>query len=368
MSQETAFKVIIESIVEINSHPNAERLELAIVKGWQCVVQKGAFKKGDLCVYIPIDSILPGKIEEAIFGADSKIKLHKSRVKTIKLRGAISQGLVVKPGLLGLNKPKADQDVTAALGITKYEPPQAAFNPMSGVRKKKPLENPYFHKYGGIENIKNYPDLFKEGEMVYVTEKIHGTNFRAGYVRSVANTFWRKILKLLGKLPEWEFVFGSNNVQLQQKGEKSNYYGTSVYGGAVETYKLRQVLQPGEVVYGEIYGDGIQKNYSYGCGSGERKLAIFDLKRNDEYVCADEFLSFCEERNLPRVPEIYRGPYQKETIKNLTLGNSVLAPTQKVREGVVVKPLAEEKSYIGRKFLKVISETYLLDDSNTDYH
>ncbi len=70
---------------------------------------------------------------------------------------------------------------------------------------------------------------------------------------------------------------------------------------------------------------------------------------------------------LESVPEIYRGPFNSDLVKSLTLGPSVLCPSQKVREGVVVKPIEEEACFIGRKMLKVISEKYL-DSDQTDYH
>lgn len=363
----STFAVLIEEILQIDIHPNAERLELATIKGWQCVVQKGKFRQSDQCVYIPIDSILPIAVEEAIFGKDSKVKLNKSRVKTIKLRGAISQGLVIPVELVLKGKFRTGTDVTSLLGITKYEPPAKEVPGLMGVKREKALENPNFSKYGGIENFKNYPDLFKEDEEVYVTEKIHGTNFRAGYVPTAVNTFMRRIKKFFGKLPAYEFVYGSNNVQLQQKGYKKGFYGENVYGEAVTKYKLNEILKPGEVIYGEVYGAGIQKGYTYGHKEGERSLIIFDLKKDGSYVKPDELIEFCKERSLPIVPEIYRGPFTKETIKALTIGDSVLTPTQKIREGVVVKPTLEEKSIIGRKVLKIISDEYLLGDQ-TDFH
>lgn len=374
MSDEKAsFVVKVEQILDIQPHPNAERLELATVLGWNCVIQKGAFKKGDLCVYIPIDSILPSNIEQMIFGRESKIQLGKGRVKTIKLRGAISQGLVVPLSTLGLGELPKGRDVTKALGVTKYEPPVKSLPSGMGVKmvSKKHLENPNFHKYGGIENFKNYPNIFKDGELVYITEKIHGTNFRAGYVPTVANTLWRKVLKFIGKLPAYEFVFGSNNVQLQQKGDGKGYYeGLNVYEEAVKKYHLRDKLLPGEVIYGEIYGDGIQKGYTYGCGPGERKLVVFDLKVDGKYVAPANFIEFCRIRGLPcppRVTPFFLEKYSKDLVLALSQGPSILAPGQRVREGVVVKPVLEEVCMIGRKLLKVISDEYLLGDQ-TDFH
>src|ERR1019366_9382616 len=116
-------KVTVEKIKSISPIPGADFLELVGVLGWQCVTRKDAFKIGDSVVYIPIDSVLPEKLEAVIFGPDSKVKLSKHRVKTIKLRGAVSQGLVVSRELLNIVWTTEGFDLTKILGVTKYEAP-----------------------------------------------------------------------------------------------------------------------------------------------------------------------------------------------------------------------------------------------------
>ncbi len=360
--------VEIAEIVDVQPHPNADRLELATVKGWQCVVQRGAFQPGDRCVYIPIDSVLTEETEARIFGLDSKVKLTNHRVKTIKLRGAISQGLVVEPAALDLDGLRVGTDVAGQLGITKYEPaePPASMRTQTGASTRKQT-NPHFRKYTSIENAKNHPGVFTDGETVVVTEKIHGTNFRAGYAPFHADTLWKKIKQLVGLAPKWEFVYGSHNVQLQTKLLAKTHYPSNVYAEAVEKYRLRDVLQPGEIVYGEVYGDGVQKGYTYGCAAGERKLALFDVMVDGKYLDPYAFEKWAQARGIPRVPVLQRGPFDLRVARGLTVGSSVLAPCQKVREGVVVKPLHETTTHIGRKMLKFISDEYLLRDQ-TDFH
>jgi hypothetical protein len=65
------------------NHPNADRLDLCTIAGWQCVTQRDAYKVGDLAIYIPIDSILPKEVEDALFGLEAKVKLSKYRVKRL---------------------------------------------------------------------------------------------------------------------------------------------------------------------------------------------------------------------------------------------------------------------------------------------
>ena len=364
----STFAVKVCKIEEVKTHPNADRLDLVRVKDWWCVTSKGSFSQGDLCVYFPIDSILPSNVESAIFGVDSKIKLNNSRVRTIKLRGAISQGLVVKPELFYniLGETSEGWDVTKHLKVTKFEPPVrlgAGSNPQAATKKQT---NPNFRKYTGIENAKNYPNLFTETDEVSVTEKIHGTNFRAGYVPFHANSLWKKFKVWLGIAPSHEFVFGSHNVQLQSKLMYKGYYKENVYASAVMQYQLRETLKPGQVVYGEIYGDGIQKGYTYGCRPGLRKAVFFDVMVDGQWMDTIAFRKWATERDLPVVPELYRGLFNKEKILQLRDGDSVLEPTQKVREGVIVKPLKEETTYAGRKILKFVSDQYLLKNQDDE--
>ena len=355
---------------DVRKHPNADRLDLVMIGGWQCVAQTAAFGPGDKAIYIPIDSILPHEVESMIFGPDSKVKLSKSRVKTIKLRGAISQGLLVKPEQVGLsNGVKVGLDVMKDLGITKWEPPtkgQAGLAGGNASNKRNP--HPDFAKYTKIENVKNYVKLFEEHDEVIVTEKIHGTNFRAGYVLYNADTWWKKIKKFFRAAPKYEFVYGSHNVQLQDKFLYKGFYDKNVYAEAVVRYDLKNVLEEGEVLYGEIYGDGVQKNYKYGCKPGERKFVAFDLMKKGEYMSSAHFFNWCCDRDIPRVKALYKGPFDYDKIKALLTGNSVMHPEQKVIEGGVCKPASgNEKSYQGRKALKFINDEYLLKD-NSDFH
>ena len=155
--------------VVVEPHPNADRLDLVKVKGWQCVSAKGQFKTGDLAIYLPVDSVLPAPLVSEL-GIE---KMYSKRLRTIKLRGYISQGVVMKYSLppfdgTMMNPLCEGDDVTNMLGITKYEVPI----PVSMAGKQLP-DDPRFQKYTDIENIKNYPDAMVPGELVIVTEKIH---------------------------------------------------------------------------------------------------------------------------------------------------------------------------------------------------
>ena len=363
----SSLKVEVVQVDNILPHPNADRLELAAVRGWICVVPKGQFELGTTAVYFPIDSILPAQLELALFPDGSKVKLHNHRIKTIRLRGAVSQGLLVslselgQTGLLRNRLYDLGEDLTPVLGVTKYEPPELKSSQPGCQQVNKKQINPNFHKYTDIENWKNYPELFAPNESIWVLEKIHGSNFRAGYVKTNINTLWKRLKNWLGLLPSYEFVYGSHNIQLQNKRSQlaTNFYtrsiGKNIYWEMVEKYHLQTKLLPDRVVYGEVYGDKIQKGYLYDCQPGERKLAIFDVQLFGEYICHEDVIDFCYKLNLPFVPVDCFGVFKPQ--------DYVSAPSHlgaQVREGVVVKPEFEGICLIGRKILKLKSAEFLL--------
>jgi RNA ligase (TIGR02306 family) len=362
----STLKATVEKLVKVEPHPNADRLDIVQVLGWQCVAQKGNYKEGDYVIYIPIDSILPEALESLLFGPDAKVKLSNHRVKTIKLRGAISQGMVMPLKLAaeyGCVVPLEEgYDLTAKLGITKYEPPAPGFQSAPGRAR---AVNPNFHKYTGIENIKNYTKVFQPDDLVQITEKIHGTNFRAGWTPFHADTFWKRVKQFFGMAPKYEFVFGSHNVQLSNS--LLDKPESNVYAWAVDKYKLKEVLTPGLVIYGEVYGPNIQKGYHYGLKDGERGFVAFDMKHGDRYMSTGEFEIVMSETNIPTAPVLFTGFYKDVDLAQITAGDSVLAPSQKVREGVVVKSALEDTCYAGRKILKSINPEYLLKDQS-EFH
>lgn len=370
----STLKVEMVAIDQVLPHPNADRLEIAVVFGWNCIVQKGRYKAGDKAIYFPIDSILPIRLEEKLFPADAKVKLHNSRIRTIKIRGSYSQGLLADPIELGVMAP-VGKDLTALLGVSKYEPPEAGFGtPPSTNKKAKPKSNAGFSEYTHLQHYKRYTGLFVEGEPVVLTEKIHGTNFRAGWLPAKPK-FWRKVGNFLRRIvgakqvPTFEFCYGSHRVQLQSR-QFSGFYKNNVYLEAVQTYDLQNKLQPGEVVYGEIYGGKIQKNYLYGCGDDERKLVVFDVMKDGRWLNHHDVVQFCQDRELPMVPVLYIGPFYT-SLSSYTKGDSVLAPSQKVREGVVIKPVYESMAtghQLERKILKMVSDEYLMRNDTTEFH
>lgn len=366
---ESDFKVEVVTIDEIIPHPNADKLLIAKTKGWQCIIPKDKFKVGDKAIYFPVDSVLPPELEAALFGVDAKIKLSKGRIKAIKIRQFISQGMLESLDRLSIHHSyPIGSDISKEIGVNKYEPPvpefQGAMGQSSPVSKKK--VNPNFAVYTKFPRIQNYPTMFIPEEQVIVTEKIHGTNFRAGWVPYVPTNWFMRLKSWLKLAPKWQFVYGSHYTQLSEKLLYKGFYEKNVYAEIVKKYDLETRIAKGDVVYGEIYGAGIQKGYDYGL-KDSRDLVVFDIQRNGKYLSYEAFNETAiYGYKLPVPPIMYEGSFRDLNLDKIVLGDSVLAPSQKVREGVVIKPLVEG-DLLPRKGAKVISPEYLLLN-NTDYH
>lgn len=174
------FKVEVVEINEILPIEGADRIERIKIKGYEVVSQKGKYLQGDLAVYIPEAGIVPMWILEAY---DFKLAgAEKNRVKAIKLRGVVSQGILIPlmqyetypvqwrlvDGEGVAHAVEVGDDVADIVGVTKYEPEiptHMAGNVWNAFG--------YTHRYD-VENIKNYPDVLQEGELVTITRKIHG--------------------------------------------------------------------------------------------------------------------------------------------------------------------------------------------------
>jgi RNA ligase (TIGR02306 family) len=373
----STYKVPLTTIVEISAHNNAERLEVARVYGFQVIVGKGQYKVGDQVIYVPIDSLLPIWLEEKLFPEGSKIKLHNHRVRQIKIRGLASQGMLINPGdvssKVNPSYLKLEQDLKAILAITKYEPPQPGFaqTPGLGRNRNKKHEHPLFHKYNGLDNIKWFPDLFKEGEEVVIQEKLHGTNARASKLPFIANTFTKKLKKFFRLAPKVEKCYGSNNVDISAATNFTGFYGEDIYGKCFNAIDVFNKIMVGEIFYGEIVGPGIQKNYTYGLK--EHTFVVFDAKvlQSDgkfKWLAPDEVEELCSQRGFEYVPVLYKGPYNRELTYGLTKGPSQFDPKTKVREGAVIKAAKDYDISGNKKALKWVSEDYLADDKNTDFH
>lgn len=354
-------------IKDVIHHPNADRLDIAMVKGWNCIVGRDSYKVGDWCVFFPPDSVLPERI---INEYELEFLKKGGRVGTLKLRGYISQGLILPYECVKIQCSIGD-DVTSILGVTKYEVPEKPVQ-MQGKTTSRKVQNPHFTKYTDIENIQNFDTVFQEGDLVVITEKIHGSNIRFGWlpieinwksgnIFSIARSLFNKYV--LGR--KYEFVYGSHNVQLQFDKDKS-FYAENIWAKVLRQYDRLHELPKGYTFYGEVYGKGVQ-DLEY--GQEGLALAIFDIKGPDgNYLRDSSARVVCDSVGLPNVPWLYIGAFNSEMLKRCTEGNSTICTSQ-IREGCVVKPVDEENDRrIGRKILKSINPEYLTRKNRTEYH
>ncbi len=318
------FHCIATRLGKIGKHPKADKLDITSVVGYPVIMAAGSFNKGDLAVHIPPDAIVDTTRPEFAWLADKAKADGTHRVKFIKLRNIPSFGFLI-PCPEGFQE---GQNLQEYFGITKYEPPIKAG--CEGVVQYGPP--PGVAPHYDIEGMRKYGYVIKEGEMVDVTEKIHGMNAR--------------------------WVFTDGNLFC---GSRTQFRKDSIWNRMAEKYGLEAILRehPGLTLYGEIYGKGIQ-DLEYDLD--DVRVVFFDAYDSKKGLWLDpgELWSFAEAYGLPECPNMYRGPFDPEKMKELAEGKTILGNHAHVREGIVIKPLkGRYDAEIGRVFLKIAGEGYL---------
>jgi len=354
-------------IGEIRPIEGADNIELAIVNGWHAITKKGEYEVGNKVVIATTDAVIPVELSD-LMGVTGYLRKGQ-RVRTVKLRGVYSECLIMSKNVIpALRKHPTiseGEDLMELLGIVKYEPPVKMVEMSVGGRKFKYHQNPNFHVYYKFPNLKNVPDLFTEEDSVSITRKLHGTNARYGIVRKKKLSIFDRIKKFFGNnWVDFDYVYGSHNVE---KGSTSQgFYSTDVWRTVAEDYNIEsklweyvkkyytpERLGSGIVIYGEIYGHGIQKNYDYGLT--DIQFAGFDVEINSVYQPFFTERSLFDELDLPKVDLLYTGPWNKE-IQDSFVFNNFIENTKVPHEGIVVKCLSGER----QKVAKVINPDYLI--------
>ena len=176
----------VARINEIKPIDGADKIEQAVVGGWNCIIQKGEYKVDDLVVASTTDAVIPQELSDAMNVTNYLRK--GGRVRTVKLRGVYSECLIIPlefaKKATGYANTKWDDgdDMMDTLKIFKYEPPVKQITLSSG-KKIRYQSNPNFHVYYKFPNLKNVNDMFNEEDLVEITRKMHGTNARYGIVK-----------------------------------------------------------------------------------------------------------------------------------------------------------------------------------------
>ena len=323
--------VEVSKIEKVARHPNADALELAVIKGWQCVIPKGKYVAGDKVVYVPVDAVMPDALGERL--GITKY-LSKGRVRCAKLRGEPSFGVIME---VTDTSWEVGHDVAAHFGITKFVPP------LKVSAADAAPEDARFPGYTEVENLRNFPEIFADGEMVVATEKLHGTNQRTGLI-------------------EGEWMAGSRELRrMPTATPESNLYWFPSTLTSVRAL-LEGLAAKGHrhvILFGEVFGAKVQ-NLNYG-HVGKLGFAAFDLYIDGRYADVAQFEELCAAHGVPTVPVLYRGPFSLDAIKAASAGSTTIGGATHVREGVVVKPVVERTDpKVGRVILKYLNDDYLL--------
>jgi RNA ligase (TIGR02306 family) len=329
----------VQRISSIEPIENADAIERINILGWVCVARKGEFRVGDLCVYFEIDSMLPERPEFEFMRARSW------RVRTIRLRGQIAQGLALPTKDINLNISYLQEgdDVTKHLGVKKYlRPGEREVRARLFANAKGIL--PGFVKKTDEFRIQSYPRLLEDmsGMEVYQTVKLDGS--------SMTVYFNNKI--------EEPFGVCSRNLNLKEDDQNSFWKVANNYG-------LREKLTELGVncyIQGELCGPGVQKNR---LELNDLDVFIFNVFFLDEgrYAGMDELVSFCNHLGLKTVPteDTYTFGLSLEQVLERAKGK--YEGTKNHREGIVVRPvkaiLSPRLGYALTSF-KAINNDYLL--------
>ena len=340
----------IREISEIKVHPNADALELAIIDGWQCIVRKGEFVAGDLVVYFETDSVLPIRDEFEFLRKSCYVKkdwIEGFRLKTIKLRGEISSGLLLKVEDIFdiVELVEVGQDVTELLGVVKWDPPVPTC--LAGQAKGY---FPSFIPKTDQERAQNLVTVIADAvinqDEFEVTIKLDGSSCTMYHNNGDTGVC-------------------SRNIELKVNEENAENTFVRAFH---ETGLANALLDIGKniAIQGELMGPGIQGNRE---GFTHTKFFVFDIYDIDSqvYLTPKERKEFFIDVLLPLGVKIYHVPVLASTAKlkgdlgitnieqllKFAEGPSINNP---VREGLVFK-----RSDGGFSF-KAISNDFLLGE------
>lgn len=355
----------IKTISELHPIEGKDRIELAIIDGWQIIVKKGEYKTGDKTIFVEIDSVLPEKPEFEF------LKSKKFRIKTMKLSGTLSQGICFPLDILPQNKSyDLDEDVTEILGITKYEPNNDNIESKDNTEINKKFQHPIFKflfKFKIFRNlllpkkqnkgfpefisktdetrIQNMPFVLNNKDVKYIVrEKVDGQSGTFFLRKLNKKWFWQKV--------SYDFGVCSRNLRLW------NEFNSSSQWFVAEKYNLRAVLEDliGDnefiAIQGECIAPNVQGNkYKV----NEPDLYVFNLiYPNGKVICleGEEILKKYNIKWCPLIDDNCTLPDTVNELLDYATGKSKLFNT--LREGFVFRNYDKNISF------KAVSPEFLI--------
>ena len=328
----------IQTITEILPIDGADKIVCVKILGWQCVALKTEFSMNDKCVFFEIDSVLPIASWNDHLRKDP---IKPLRIKTIRLRGVLSQGLALPISILPHGEYEVGRDVTQLVGVTKYEPVVPAH--LSGMAKGN---FPAFLHKTDETRLQSEPRVLDEaiskGLVLVGTLKMDGTSFTA-YRRDA------------------DFGVCSRNLDLKETEDNAHWR-------MARKLKLEEILrsEPRSLsIQGEMVGPGIQANRM---GFKEVDLYLFNLYDIDtgKYLSHNELVEFGKKHNIKVVPNIVQKDFgfgETTTVsKMLEVASALNYDNGTPAEGIVWRSACETYSEVlkGRMSFKTISSRFLL--------
>lgn len=355
--------VRVDIIRGLNPILGADKIELATVEGWKVIVKKDEFKVGDKCVFFEVDSFLPLRDEWSFLKNVTMFdKQHGIRIKTMKMRGVLSQGLIMPLSLLNISQDtEVGTNLTDVLGVVKYEVLDSGdFKSINNKTEKYPS---FLPKTGQprIQNATEWFDRYSE-EVFEETLKLDGSSMSvAGILEPIQLTRLEKIKNFFGaNIPTTKYVslVCSRNVLLERPISNDvtqmNNYWRAFYKFGLDR------IPAGFCVQGELLAPNIQCNHEKVKSVEFYVFDVFDITKQ-EYLTPTMRKTFLD----LYLEGVYYAPVVASKIKALELGLDGLLERVKgesmnkgvVSEGRVYKSILNPEIHF-----KVINNDYLLKE------
>lgn len=339
------------TISRVDSIPGADRIELATVQGWQSVIRKGEYKAGDQVIFVPIDTVIqPAEWNKFLWDKNDPTK--PIRVRTVRLRGAVSQGIIFPKSLVSaqeiwdhMDDPSENVSIAGILGITKYERPVPA-NLAGQVAGDFPS---HLISKTDEDNLKsNIAALDELKQCAYVSATIKVDGSSTTYIKEHDGTF-RVCSRNL------ELCDTESNAMWQQ----------------AHKHDLPSIMRTSTSIQAEIAGPGIQGNPM---GLKEVQLFIFNYKdlNSKKYInlhwsdLTEDDLYLKKLQLVPHVKDFAKEEFAEETIETLQqLANEQLYPNGKPAEGIVLRGYDEHGESVYSQTLgkmlsvKIINQNFI---------
>jgi hypothetical protein len=349
----------VQRIKDITPIEGADAVDLAFILGWQVVVKKGEFQVGDLVCYIQIDTVAPDT-EQFEF-----LRERKFRIRTIKLRKKLSQGLIIPLPTIPLRKYKEGEDITELIGIKKYEKPDN--NPEKYEKPRVPKvwykKWIYLFKYNILyklipslqpktrspfpkdlvsitdeERIQNIPQILEQykGKEFVVSYKLDGSSITIIHSKVLGKSKFRicsRRFELHDKKNDWYKVFTETNFK-------------------DEILKLVKYFKTNDII---VQGEAIGKFNGNHHNLEREQIRLFNIYVNGKRLNQKEFINICRANNIPHCPlfQTIILDHTLEEVLQLSEIKDILNPKVEA-EGLVWRAVEDNLSF------KVINNKYLL--------